>query len=296
MGPGEGEPVLVQWRWYYNVPSLGLWVLLLLLAVVPKHNRKPQAWLILCLPLAVAGFFLLYEFVVPQMLYSDSVGQFVTALAIAWTCVWLVGPWLGSGNPLRSSCMALGVMFGAGLVGYLGYCGLWFSSEVTWPMVGCWVVGCVPLVASTLLTGVFCRGPCGAQPLLLWPILWLPVACVTSMVVFVVILALTQTEEGFSGAELLLTALVPALIASPFVAAALYVLNLPVVMLCIFASCYRQRFEETFCPEDRDGFPGQPVSNVVKGESPFASQVPNELPTATRVLSGADAAGSPELE
>jgi hypothetical protein len=81
LGRAEGTPVLLEWQWYYNVPGLPVWIVLLLVVVVPRHNRHWQAWLILVLPLLAAAFSLLIETLIPE---SDVFGQFVTALAIAW--------------------------------------------------------------------------------------------------------------------------------------------------------------------------------------------------------------------
>ena len=55
LGAKDGSPVTFPWRWYYSVPTLPLWALIVLLLVVPKANRHRQAWLIL-IPLGVVLF------------------------------------------------------------------------------------------------------------------------------------------------------------------------------------------------------------------------------------------------
>ena len=92
LGPRDGPPVVFHWRWWYHVPSLPLWAILLLLLVVPKANRHRQAWLIL-IPLGLV----LLVWRMPATLFSlpdgatETMGFFVVSLVMAWTMVWLSG-------------------------------------------------------------------------------------------------------------------------------------------------------------------------------------------------------------
>ncbi len=266
--------MLFQWRWYYNVPGLALWVVLLLLAVVPRHNRHLQAWLILMVPLLAAAFSFTLRLLFPDSSGSDGFGQFITALAIAWTCVWLMGKWLGEGRRLRTALGAGAVMFAIGAVAYVGYLGFWVSSDVTWPLVGIWAVCSVPLVGATACTGYCCRETCDPLKLLLWPLLWIPVIGAVCIMLFVAGIVAVEAGDVFSAPELLVMFVVQGLVATPFVAAALYVLNLPIALLCTFSPDYRARFSRLFCGSDGGNLPSGFVGDLARegfGTSPFRS-------------------------
>jgi hypothetical protein len=272
LGRGEGVPVFVEWRWYYNVPSWPLWVLLLLLAVGPKHNRNRQAWLILLLPLLAAGFSLLIRTLMPGSSQLDTFGQFITALAVAWACVWLVGPWLIRGDRIRTLLGACAVMFAVGAVGYLGYFGFWVSRNTTWATVGYWAACSVPLIAATALTGLCCRGNCSPLRLVFWPVLWMPVACASCISVLAVVMLVLEGGGGFFMLGNLVFVVMQGIVISGFVAGMLYVLDLPVILLRIFSPCYRERFRSVFSRHDSriqmtDAL-GKPASESV-GESPL---------------------------
>lgn len=245
LGRAEGVPVLTPWRWHYNVPSLPIWIALLLMVVVPKHNRHWQAWLILLLPLLAAGFSLLIEALIPG---ADIFGQFVTALAIAWTGVWLLAPWLQRGNQVRRLLQVCAVMVAVGVVAYLGFYGAWVSSDITWPAIGFWAACSISLVAAAALTGLCCRGQCGPQQLLFWPMLWLPAASAVCVGVVMIVVLLVAGIGGEFSAMNVLGAIFYGFSMSLLAAGALYVFDLPVLLLRILSPCYRERFRGVFCP------------------------------------------------
>ncbi len=37
-------PVVVPWRWYYQLASLAIWTLVLIPLVLIRENRRPSAW------------------------------------------------------------------------------------------------------------------------------------------------------------------------------------------------------------------------------------------------------------
>ena len=184
LGPREGEPVEFQWHWYYNVPGLPQWILLLLMAVVLKRNRNWQAWLILLLPLALSFFWLLTFVLISDSSQWEMFGQFLNAVAIAWVSVWLMGPWILRGGRVRAFLGACAVMFAVGIVGYVSYFGFWVSSDITGPLIGLGAICLVPLIASATLTGWCYCGHFSPLQLLLWPMLWIPAVCLICVASF----------------------------------------------------------------------------------------------------------------
>lgn len=251
LGTNESEPVFIDWQWYYNVPGAMLASVLLLLALVPRRNRRPSAWLIFVVPLSIVGFFAFLGWLVPSIAELHDAGHFMTTLAMAWACVWLVGHWFGTGRLPRGTVVALGVMLAAGLVGYLGYFGFWFSEDVTGSLFGLWLVCSVPLVLSAVLTGICCCGSCETWPLVLWPMLWLPVTCVGTIAVLFISVLLIGTGAGMPDPSQWFMILAGVLGMTPFLAGILYILNLPVMLLCGLNPLYRERFQRMFAPPAR---------------------------------------------
>ena len=163
-------------------------------------------------------------------------------------------------------------MFAAGAVGYLGYFGFWLSSDVTWPLIGVWAVCSISLIAATALTGLCCGGRCSPLRLLFWPMLWMPVACALCVSVFAVVMLALEGGDGFSMLEMLVFVVIQGIVMSGFVAGMLYMLDLPVILLCIFSPCYRERFRGVFCRNHSriqiTDTLGKLASDSV-GESPF---------------------------
>lgn len=236
-----------------------------MLVVAPKHNRQKQAWLILVLPLLAAGFALLVEWLSPT---ADNAGQFVLALAIAWASVWLLAPWLAHGGRVRRLFHALAVMGVVGGVAYVAFFGAWASSDVTWPIIGSWASCSLGLIAAAALTGLCCGGKCTAYHILLWPLVWIPAAMICCVAVFMSI-ALLAAGAGFGVMEVVMV-MISALVASMFAAAALYLFDLPVLLLGALSSCYRGRFLELFGRSDA-GIPTAVAIGKPEGDNWAAS-------------------------
>ena len=87
-GTSISQPVVVHWRWYYHVPTLPLWGLIALLLLVPKTNRRREAWLIL-VPLGLV--LLVWRMPLALLGVADGstemTGFFVVTGAMAWSVV-----------------------------------------------------------------------------------------------------------------------------------------------------------------------------------------------------------------
>ena len=81
LGPGESKPAIVQWRWYYHLPSLAVWLAAIVALLVLKGSKVRRDWLIV---IALALSFVVW--------LMDGVGILVGVLAIVWIFVWLTGP------------------------------------------------------------------------------------------------------------------------------------------------------------------------------------------------------------
>jgi hypothetical protein len=245
LGRAESEPVLLNWRWYHYVPGLPPWIVLGLLLVLPRHNRNRQAWLILILPLLVAAFWQLILAALPEP--SAELGfaaSFVTALAIAWASMWLLGPWLCVGGRAGTSFLGLAAMLAVGAVAYFGYFGVRYSSDAP-SLVVFWSAWPVSLAAAMALSGFCCRRVYRPGYMMLWLLLWMPVASAACMSVVAASLVAWQPELRDSPGQLLVV-FISCMAFSLMMAGMLYVFNLPVMILARACPCYRERLHQMY--------------------------------------------------
>ena len=266
LGAEAGKPVLVQWRWFNSKPTLGLWVALAVLLVVPRENRKWQAWLILVVPLFAAALRLIPS--LGSSAGADALIQGVVTFAIAWAAVWLLAPYFSTGSRLRAIVSALLVMFAVGLAGYLTYFGFLFSLDTLGPAFCFWAVDCVSLLLALALSGACCRQTFHPGLIVAWLMLWLPV--VTAIAILVGTLAAGLMSGGAGGLDAILIQIVMAvLFGSLFVAGGLYAVNLPVMILAGLTDCYRERLRAMVFRKSSGHNPF--------GQTPLVSDVPCEV-------------------
>lgn len=266
LGAEEGKAALVQWRWLYSKPTLPLWVGLFLLLVLPKENRKWQAWLILVLPLLAAALRLFYF--VPG--FGSSAGfdlsiQLIVTFAIGWAAVWLLAPYFVSGSRLRAFVSALAVMFIVGLVAYLSYFGFWCSSQAPAMTICFWIVGSVSLLLALTVSGACCRKTFHPGLIAAWLMLWLPVSTAVGMAIGFG--AMVLIVEGVNGLAFIVQVVLSVVFGAMFGAAFLYAVNLPVLFLAGLTDCYRDRLRAMVFRESSGDSPFGETS--VAGSNPF---------------------------
>lgn len=216
-------------------------------------------WLILVVPLlATLCRWLIHtnSFRLDVMLYP------ATTFPLAWTCVWLSAPYLSRQTKARAFASTMAVLVGAGLIAYLGYCGLWWSTETGLLAVPFWIVPSIGLVSASLLAGHFCRRQLRVGRFGLALLLLLPVVTALVMVVGMCGVYIVLTGNPMIAITMVFIAGMLSLIVSGI----LLVMNLPVLVLAAKTDCYRRRLENLFCPTSAT--PAAPASPA--GGNPFS--------------------------
>lgn len=147
----ESAPLWFNWRWYYHVPGLVLWLPIVALLLGPTRNRTGQAWLIL-VPVAlvaVAWRMTSRLFGLPGD-FEAGMGFVVNSLAVGWAAVWLLRPWPAERAGFARFLLALAVMAAAGVLGYWGHFGTSYVGDMT-PMVIFYGISAVTLLAGGIL-------------------------------------------------------------------------------------------------------------------------------------------------
>ena len=270
LGPSQGKPVGVTWRWWYHLPYLALWMILGLALIVPKANRHRQAWLIL-----IPFFLVLALWQMPVRLISmpsSSAGFFgvlAMSLAMAWTVVWLLGHRLARGGRPASFFLTLILMLAIGLWAHVGDYGFELDSVMLQSAIFFGIFALALLIAMGLARRC-CRRQYRPGLFMVWLVLWMLLVPVALMTLVAGIMVITVSRQF--NPVMLLGVLFAAAFTSGFLAAGLYLFNLPFMILAFKSSFYRERLQTVF------GL--QPVAKEAPGVSPFAVGPPEEADDA----------------
>jgi len=229
---------VLDWPWYYHVPGLGLWGLVLVGLVGLKENRNWQAWLILVPLLLVA---LVWR--MPTRLLSMSVdaeeqiGIPVMTGAAMLAVLWLLAGRLAGRRRLTRLLIALVVFLGVGAVSYAGHCGCAWSEAAAVPTVA-GGIACGAALVGLALAGWWCRGY--YSPGRFMGFLWLGMVLATLAGVFAAVVVAVFFASPPLGRILVATIAVS--VASVVLASLAYLVTWPFLILASKSPLYRERF------------------------------------------------------
>ncbi len=246
LGSGQGTPTVFRWRWYYGVPSLALWALILLVLILVRGNHSWQAWLILLPPSAVIvslGMIARLVSMPPDM--AEPMTDYLVSLAATWTIVWLLGHWFAGLNRIAGFFLALTMMLA--LCSLSLYCALGMASVqelAIWLAV--YGIGSFTLLLSTTLSGMCCRGQYRPGLFMAWMILWTFLASAISVPIVAMVVAGFEANGIVESLTVFVMALFSCLIFGGILSVALYVMNLPFMLLATRSPFFRERFRQFF--------------------------------------------------
>ncbi len=237
LGQKEGTAVVYNWRWYYSIPGLSLWVVLIAAFIFIKANRNPQALLIL-VPLLILNLLWLAFKKVMGFGSADieMLGMVFNSLVVSITVLWLFAHKLGNRNRFVTFLLALALMAVLGLVGAISYCGLTFSQQTGGEVIILAMLA-LAMLLGFVLTGWQCRNRYSGLRFVLYLALWTVAVCLASTLVFYpTVFIIQQVPVPIS------TVLLVALIAGLAFGAFLYVIVFPFMILALRSSFFRERF------------------------------------------------------
>ncbi len=241
LGSKEGDAVIYNWKWYYNVCRLLLWLVLILLLVFVKANRDPRAWLIL-IPLLIVNLFwsIFTRLVVPGSANTAMFSMIFHSYVIGIAALWLLGHKIGNRNRFVTFLLAAAIMAVAGLTGAISYSMADFS-EQTVAVLMLLAVLAFTILLGFVLTGWRCRNRYSSVRFMLWLAFWLMLACVASMLAFYpIMLAIYQASIP------IFTILLQLSIVGLVFGLCAYVIILPYMILAFRSSFFRRRFYGCF--------------------------------------------------
>jgi hypothetical protein len=272
LGDKEGKPVVYDWKWYYNLPGLGLWIVLAAALVFVRENRDRRVLGIL-LPLGIlnlvwSGFI--------GVLGGDSrvAGMFnglFMSLTVGISVLWLLAHKLGRRNYILTFILSVLVMSLVGLVGVLSCFELSFSQELG-AFVMILAIAMFTTVTGLVLAGWSCRRRYGGVRLCVWLFFWTMVASAVDLLIYMVVMY--YATQGQIPLSLMLGQLVVVMLV---LGLCIYVINLSFVILGFISGFYRERLYALLNLQPVAVTPAAPwePDDVVEGVSESGESVEN---------------------
>jgi len=263
LGQKEGTAVIYNWRWYYSVPGLALWVVLIGAIVLVKANRNPQALLIL-MPLLIVnllwlGFVKLLHFPSSARVQFDPL---FASYTIGVAVLWLLAHKLGNRNRFVTFLLALIIMIVIDFVGIASY-GMGAFSGETMLFTAFLAVLSFAVLVGFVLAARQCRNRYSGLRFVLYLALWTVAVCLASTLVFYpIVFIIQQVPVPIS------TVLLVALIAGLAFGAFLYVIVFPFMILALRSSFFRERFYACLGLKSMPTTPGQADADLPDEQNP----------------------------
>jgi hypothetical protein len=273
----EGRPVVLRWSWLDSASSLAPWALIAVLLVVPRENRRRQAWLILIpLALLIGLWDMPFRLLSVPVSSAEVFGFLVAALATGLGAVWLLGERIAAGSRTRTFLLALAVMLAAGGTAYVADYGPSVSDDTLPMLIVFGVLGLIVLAATSLAARC-----CGTRyrrgPFMAWLALWMPVVAAAILLCYVAVILLLVIRQG--PGEFIL-ALASVSVGALVVGGVSYLVNLPFMILAFKCPFYDDRFRKLYRLDNvlDAAMPPQPlVDEVISTEPTVRPVAPSDV-------------------
>ena len=252
LGKKESSPVVVDWQWYYHVPSLGLWIVLAALLILVRSNHCFQAWLIVLPVLAVQlGWSMLARLLSLPAGGAESFGGVLVALAASWAAVWLLASWFAQRGILTGLALALGLMSATGSAYFVTVYDIGSMDQAVFTIIS-FLAGALILLGASALAAVSCQRWSGSKRFSGWLLLWTVATTVlltmltatVSLVGPMLLGGLFAGSGPFELVTMLLSLLFASLIGGGLFGVMIYLVNLPFLLLAKNSPFYRERFHD----------------------------------------------------
>jgi len=224
--------VIYEWKWYYGVPALAPWAVLILAILLVRANRQPRVLLLLIPLLIVHLLWLLFM----KLMQVPSSARFIfdqifTCFVVGFTLLWLLTYQLGNRNRFVSFLLALLIMLVIGLLGTVSYT-MAFSDETMQMLVFLSMLA-VALLLGFALAGWRCREHYSPVRFMLWLAAYTVGVGAGVMLIFAFVMALLMGD---------IPPLLQVLIVGLVCGLCVYALELPYMILAFCSSFFRERF------------------------------------------------------
>jgi hypothetical protein len=236
LGQQQGEVTSFDWKWYYSVPGLAIWLALIPAFVIPRANRNIRVLLIL-VPLAIVNLLWLIFMKFAGMNSTDAqeFSIIFNSMAVSVTVLWLIASLFAN---FRGAIRFL--LSFATIVVVAGLSTLSYSTEIskeTAIFLNLFLFLALTMLVAVTLSRRFCGGKYRPVRFMLWLAIWMLLVSVIATFGFIIIGSIIMSARlEFSAAMLMFT------LAGLIFGLCLYMLNLPFMILGLVSCFFRERF------------------------------------------------------
>lgn len=237
MGSDEGTAAFYNWRFYYSLPGLAVWFVLILAFIIPKSNRDRRVLLIL-IPLAIVYFlwFLLKWATYMPSSESYQFGAVFNSIAVGLTVLWLISYKLQDFNGFIRFFLAFGLMIFISFLGIITYFPQ-FSEQTYIFLMFCVFVSVAMLLSVSIATKL-CKRQYRPVVFMLWLAVSMIVCFIFSIYSFIGVGMIILR----SGPSNIMETIVQVLLIALFMGFIAYIFNLPYFILGFVNPFFRERF------------------------------------------------------
>jgi hypothetical protein len=237
LGKQQGEATNFDWKWYYSVAGLAIWMALILAFLIPRANRNIRVLLIL-VPLVIVNllWWIFMKFAGMNSTDELQFGIIFNSVSVAVTVLWLVAHYfknLRGSVRLLLSFATIVIVSGLGTLAYSTE----FSAEMAL-FLALFIFIALTMLVAIALSSRFCGGKYRPVRFLLWFALWMILISFVAAAGFVVAGSIIFSSGPPSSAA----AIIGLLLAGSVFGLFLYVLNLPFMILGFIHPFFRERF------------------------------------------------------
>jgi hypothetical protein len=207
-----------------------------------KFNHRAAAWLILLPALAVAvGWSMVVRLLSLSADTATGLGGLLVVVALSWSAVWLVAPWLARRTKGTALALALVVMLATGAAYYAVV--LEFSTpDIVVAAVG-HLVGSLALLLAHVLAAICCRHQYRLGRFSAWLLLWLPLVPIVAIPIGLLIASPLWMGGAPEVVMFLVGMVISAMIGGGLLGLAFYLVNLPFLLLVQRSPFWAARFQ-----------------------------------------------------
>ena len=238
-------PVFYNWNLLYGVVGLVPWLILALLIILIKENRKPQV-LLITIPLLVAALlWLAFKAIFPissAQIYLLDIS--FACLTVAMSALMLLAHKRAGCNRFLTFLWAVAVSVLIGAATYLSYSGLAFNQETT-ILIVLYAIGILAVLVGLVFAAHCCRKYYSPIRFTISLAFCTPAGAILAMLVYAAIaISIMAVTHGLPSRWY--WRLIDALTFGLVFGGILYAIELPFIILTLNCSFFRKRFHECF--------------------------------------------------
>jgi MFS family permease len=235
LGKQQGEAVSFDWKWYYSVSGLAIWLALILAFVIPKANRNIRILLIL-VPFVIVNllWWLFIKFANMNFTDEQEFGIIFNSMAVSVTVLWLIANSFARFGGAIRFLLSFGIVVTIAGLGTLSY--TTELSNETAMFLALFIFMALTMLIAITLSRRLCGGKYRPVCFILWLAFWMLLVSLIATFGFIIVGSIIMSSRPDLSVALLMF-----ILAGLIFGLCLYVLNLPFMIMGFAHPFFRER-------------------------------------------------------